>query len=145
MFLFRLFESSNREVLRRNPRASIPKGFARRYLPKTIREALGRNGYLRVAEVDGKPAGFILVLKGKTAPWDQSRARSCFVMELHVEATFRKRGIGRHLVKSAEEHYRAHGYDWISLGVFADNTGARKFYDRIGFGESYLFLGKRLR
>ena len=144
-FLFRLFEASNREAKRRNQDLSIPPGFARRYLPKTIRSALGRNGFLRVAEVDGQPAGFILALIGKTAPWDQSRTRSCFVMELHVATRFRKQGVGRFLVESAEAHYRERGYDWISLGVFADNSGARQFYDRMGFGESYLFLGKKLR
>ena len=144
-FLFQLFEASNREVKRRNPNVNIPRGFAQRYLPKTIRSALGRNGFLRVAEVDGQPAGFILALKGKTAPWDQSRTRSCFIMELHVATKFRRRGIGSTLIESAREHYRARGYDWISLGVFADNSDARAFYDRLGFGESYLFLGKKLR
>ena len=53
--------------------------------------------------------------------------------------------IGRALVKSAQEHYHARGYDWTSLGVSANNAGARKLCDRLGFSKSYLFLGKRLR
>ncbi len=65
-------------------------------------------------------------------------------MELHVHPKFRRRGIGRMMVREVETRFARLGFDWISLGVFASNFSGRQFYNRAGFQDSYVFMGKRL-
>jgi ribosomal protein S18 acetylase RimI-like enzyme len=145
-FLLDLFQRSIRDVKRHNPNLTLKGDFADHYLGPTIRIARQRNGFLRIAESDGQPAGFIMVLKKKRASaWDESRTSSALVMELHVHPKHRRHGIGRLLLREAETHYRTKGFDWLTLGVFSRNKDARAFYERVGYHETYLFLGKRLR
>lgn len=145
-FALNLFKRSTRELKRQAPLLAIPRDFADRYLPATIHAARRRNGLLRVAEAEGRPVGFVLVLKQKRpAPWDETRTSSALVMELHVHPKYRDLGIGRSLLQAAEAHYRGMGFDWLTLGVFSRNAGARAFYRRAGYHEAYVFLGKRLK
>jgi GNAT superfamily N-acetyltransferase len=73
---------------------------------------------LWVAEDDGALAG-ILVLRGK------------FVDHLYVEPGLTGRGIGSALLAVAKRE-RPRG---LALWAFETNTGARRFYERHGFGE----------
>ncbi len=48
-------------------------------------------------------------------------------------------------MRAVEEHFRARGSDWLSLGVFPTNETARAVYRGMGYQDTYLFMGKKLR
>jgi ribosomal protein S18 acetylase RimI-like enzyme len=50
---------------------------------------------------------------------------------LHVDASFRRRGIGTALIAAAEDAARPH--DRIGLGVGDDNPDALRLYERLGY------------
>jgi len=54
------------------------------------------------------------------------------------------KGIGRLLMKTAEDWARAQGYPALLLDVFASNDTARRFYARAGFAEDSVRLRRPL-
>ena len=56
-----------------------------------------------------------------------------YVYEVHLAATLRGGGIGRHLMGLVEEIGRKVGVDKIMLTVFVVNERARQFYARLGY------------
>ncbi|MCW3819177.1 GNAT family N-acetyltransferase [Micromonospora sp. DR5-3] len=52
---------------------------------------------------------------------------------LQVAAEFRGQGIGRSLVRAAEELGRRHGADHMSLDVDVDDARAIAFYEALGY------------
>jgi ribosomal protein S18 acetylase RimI-like enzyme len=141
-----VFLQTSLQLKQDDPEVPIPRSFSRHWLPRTISKAQkGAGGLINVAELDGKVVGFVLALKGRKAPWDNTKKATCFVMELQVSPAFQGKGIGGLLLASVEKEYRKRGYDWISLGVFPLNRRARSFYAKAGYGERYMFLGKVLR
>ena len=66
-----------------------------------------------------------------------------FQSELHrasigmeVEASYRGRGHGRHLLETLLRWTQETTLEWIDLGVFANNTPAVHLYERIGFNRT---------
>ncbi len=144
-FIAELFESYLASERLRSPYLALPSDFASKYLPKLALDAETKGGAILIAESNGERAGFVAVLpQDRPSPWDESSGKSCLIMELHVHPTFRRRGIGRMLLREVETRFTQLGFDWISLGLFASNSSARQFYDRAGFQDSYVFMGKRL-
>ena len=45
----------------------------------------------------------------------------------------RGQGIGARLLRAAEQALQARGFRWALLGVQADNPGARRLYERLGY------------
>jgi|SRR5271170_6478283 len=112
---------------------------------RTLTRAPRVGGIFLVGEVGGRPAGFVAAtLKKPHYSWDATTRASGLVMELHVASEFRGLGLGRRLLLAAEKHFRSRGYDWISLGVFPTNARARAFYQKLGYQNVYVFMGKRL-
>lgn len=92
-------------------------------LLRTVR-APGRERY--VAQVEGRFAGFVLLhLEGVFAGYIQTIA---------VVPEMRGAGCGAELVAFAEERI-FRDYANVFLCVSAFNTGARKFYGRLGYSE----------
>ena len=52
---------------------------------------------------------------------------------LAVSATFRGSGVGQKLMQVAENWAKAEGFRLLHLEVFANNTNAKRFYDKLGF------------
>jgi ribosomal protein S18 acetylase RimI-like enzyme len=140
-----LFLRTSRQLKSNDPEVPIPKDFSHHFLPKLISKVQKGNGFLQIAELDGKVVGFILVVKGRTGPGVKTRTGTGFVNELHVSPRHQGIGIGKRLLASAESECRKRGYDWVSLGVFPLNRGARAFYAKMGYEERFVFLGKTLR
>lgn len=63
-----------------------------------------------------------------------STAASAHLHALGVLPVARGRGLGRALTAAATRHALAHGAPWVSLGMYADNTHARRVYTALGFG-----------
>lgn len=68
-----------------------------------------------------------------------------WVNYLAVDPEYRRRGIGRALMKRAEEELRTLGCPKINVQVRTGNISAVAFYDGIGFtSDDVISMGKRL-
>ena len=57
----------------------------------------------------------------------------CYLAELFVVPELRGRGIGRELMRSALEHARERGADYIELSTAESDIAARRLYESLGF------------
>jgi ribosomal protein S18 acetylase RimI-like enzyme len=56
-----------------------------------------------------------------------------YICGVAIRPEYRGRGIGTRLLQIAREQAREHGYERLSLVVFAENTGAVRLYRRLGY------------
>jgi ribosomal protein S18 acetylase RimI-like enzyme len=81
-----------------------------------------------VAEVNGHPAGQVwIALQRRRAE------RAGELWAVSVLPCLRGQGLGAALVRAAEDALQARGFRWALLGVEADNPGARRLYERLGY------------
>lgn len=90
---------------------------------------------------DGAPAGFIHL---QTQSDYFTGEKHGYVSDLAVDQAFEGRGIGRLLLKSAEEWTRKNGYRLLTLYVFAGNTRAQQLYEKQGFSQEVIKYVKML-
>ena len=64
--------------------------------------------------------------------------------DLVVAGKFRRRGIGRRLLKAAESYAKANGVIWLRIGVFAEKHFADGLYDSMYFKKLYVEREKEL-
>ena len=65
-----------------------------------------------------------------------------YVANLAVNGESEGKGIGKALMSAAETWTKVQGMQHLTLFVFAGNTGARTFYEKLGFAEDSLKLVK---
>jgi ribosomal protein S18 acetylase RimI-like enzyme len=75
---------------------------------------------------------------------DRSDGRHAFGYDFSVREDLRRRGHGRAMIEAAERICREMGVVSLGLNVFAQNTGARALYERMGFEVTSLQMAKRL-
>jgi ribosomal protein S18 acetylase RimI-like enzyme len=143
-FLYQGFSAYLAEERQRVPVLGLPDDFAETYIPRLVDKVRNEQGEFLIAEFDGERAGYVVALPKDPNAWDQTRSRIAMIMELFVAPTYRHRGIGRRLFGEVERRFTARGFDWVSFGVMASNSVARKFYAALGYRETYLFMGRSL-
>lgn len=90
---------------------------------------------------DGVPLGFIYL----ESPLDYFRQTPhAHVGVLAVSEVAEGHGVAGALMRAGEAWARAHGFDTITLNVFAGNARARAFYQRVGYEPETLRYVKRL-
>jgi len=89
---------------------------------------------LMVAREGEEIVGFI----GADSNWFSKREQKKVgaIHELVVAEGFRRRGIGRGLMKAAVDLFRKKGLDTVELWVGEGNDVAKKFYESLGFREA---------
>ncbi len=95
-----------------------------------------------IAEVDGKAAGFLILLDA--LPDEVTGGPQGFVAYMAVDRPYRKRGVGAALLARAEDEARRRGLPYMSLMVTDDNTSARRLYERAGYVTERRLLCKTL-
>jgi diamine N-acetyltransferase len=98
-----------------------------------------------IAEMDGRPAGYIW-FEAQTrpaSPFSQARRR-LYVHHLSVLPDARRRGVAGALMAHAEAHAEGEDLDEIALSHWAANTGAQQFFAAQGFAPYQLLLRKKL-
>jgi ribosomal protein S18 acetylase RimI-like enzyme len=123
--------------LRRVDPAAVLENFRRLLATVEQREHLAL-----IAEVDGKPAGFILTLD--SLPDEVTGDDQAFVVYMAVERDARGAGIGSALLERAEHEARERGAPYIALMVTEDNDAARALYERAGYRTERRLLCKTL-
>lgn len=95
-----------------------------------------------VAEHDGAPAGFILMLD--SMPDEVTRMPQGFIAYMAVEPDARKRGVGGALLRAVEDEARRRGLPYIGLMVTEENGAARALYEHAGYVTERRLLCKTL-
>jgi ribosomal protein S18 acetylase RimI-like enzyme len=90
---------------------------------------------------DTQPLGFVHVV---TSVDYFTHAAHGHVSALVVAPQGERRGTGRALMRACEEWARTRGYSLLTLNVFAQNTRAISFYERLGYGAEILKYAKEL-
>ena len=115
------------------------------YLERMFGRCRSWRGKVFVADVDGALAGFVCVwAKVPQEELDQDPRDQAYVADLVVVASQRGRGIGRELLRRAEEYARAEGAPVLGIGVLARNTEALELYRELGFSDYMLQMKKGL-
>ena len=104
---------------------------------------------LGAVDVDAPPAA-VCQLRYRFSLW--VAAEDCWLEDLFVTASARRRGVGRALVAAAVERATARGARRIELDTNETNAGALALYESLGFSTRSkgggtgrnLFLGRRL-
>lgn len=91
-------------------------------------------------EGDG-PDG-LAVLRFRPSIW--TAGLECYLAELYVVPGLRSQGRGRALMEAAIELARERGADHMELNVDDGDTGARAFYERLGFRATADYLEREL-
>ena len=88
-----------------------------------------------LAELDGRPAGFVLVAyAGWTPPFSCVLPhRYAELCDLVVAPAYRRRGVGSALVAAAKRWARDRRYEYLQLSVLAQNSEAIALYEAQDF------------
>lgn len=112
-----------------------PDVLARRLAdPQCVEQAL-------VAESDGRIVGFAALRVAPCVFYDHPHGE---LTELYVEEAYRQRGIGRALVRLAEQLAQASGVSELFVLTGDANIAARQLYAALGFEEGDIALSKAL-
>lgn len=101
-----------------------------------------REHFALVAELDGKPAGFMLTLD--SLPDEVTGDDQAFIAYMAVERDARGAGIGSALLERAEDEARKRGAPYMALMVTEENTAARALYESAGYCTERRLLCKTL-
>jgi GNAT superfamily N-acetyltransferase len=100
---------------------NVPDALVRHRTPDVFAKlAAERVAATWVAEVEGRPVGFVVVVGDE-------------VEQVYVDAAARGSGVAGRLRRHAEDLVRAAGHDTAWLAVVAGNARARAFYERQGW------------
>jgi ribosomal protein S18 acetylase RimI-like enzyme len=120
----------------------------RRDVAENLRELRRTKGFVLIAELDGRPVGYLLAeVKALPSHHDRVMRRPQLAAQinlLYVEPGARRRGVGTALLEHAQRRFRAVGVDNLQLFVAAGNTEARRLYREVGYRELGLHLRKGL-
>jgi ribosomal protein S18 acetylase RimI-like enzyme len=97
-----------------------------------------------VAEVGGEIVGFVDVRLEQSPDPMHREITYCHIVEIAVGGDRQGRGIGRRLLRAAEDWGVRHGAQLASLEYLANNTGAAAFYERLGYHVASVTAIKRL-
>jgi GNAT superfamily N-acetyltransferase len=96
---------------------------------------------LLVAEHDGRIHGFIHL---KTVVDYFTQQPIAHVADVVVAAVAEGKGVGKDLMRAAEDWARSCGYGLVQLHVLVDNARARTLYEKLGYSAEWLKYIKRL-
>ena len=118
---------------------------ARKYLQHLLAQCAETDGRIFVAEHDNKVLGMVCVFgKIQSNAIDEEAYDYAYVSDLVVLAANRDRGLGRMLLRRAENYARSQGARLLKIAVHAPNKVARDFYISDGFQERIVMLHKEL-
>ena len=109
---------------------------------RLVEYVLAREHDVIIAEAAGTAAGFALLIYD--LPDEITLTEQAFVAYMAVEPAMQRRGVGRGLLESIEEHARKRGLPYLSLMVTEENTAARELYADAGFATERRMMTKSL-
>lgn len=117
--------------------------FAKEALARMLKRRDERQGRVFVADADGIVIGFTCVLLNGLSPITTITS-AAYIAELVVAQTHRRQGVGRSLLRAAEEYAIEQNVFTLRLDVLAANSGARALYYSSGLRDFEISLTKEL-
>lgn len=145
-FILGLFSISVKEERKRIASSGLKFGWTgdKKYI-RWLVERVQDKGLLMIAEFEGERAGFFAAeTHKKPDSWDMTQKPLGFILEIHVDPEFKRKGVATAMMEYIEDHFRSLGSERVSLGVFTTNGDALEFYDRMGYRPVYQFMGKTI-
>ena len=71
----------------------------------------------------------------KAKYWQDPKSKGLGVFDLVVHHELQKQGLGRFLMEACEQLARDHGFSYVRLDAFAENSNSIGFYRTIGYDE----------
>ncbi len=96
-------------------------------------------GTVQVAEINGRPAGYVMFQPRRGSVGTYGRINIIF-----VEEGFRHKGVGKLLLDSAEEWLRSHGIKRTEAVITNSNIQSCDFFREHGYREKRTVFEKRL-
>jgi ribosomal protein S18 acetylase RimI-like enzyme len=125
-----------------SPLRPAPLHFVAESFERLIDVVRAQSHLVLVAECDGTPCGFLLLLD--QLPDDVTALPQAFVAYMAVEPAFQGNGAGASLLRSAEREAKQRNLPYIALMVTEENAAARALYAKGGFVTERRLLSKRL-
>lgn len=97
-------------------------------------------GLFLIAEVDNRPVGYAMLMHHVGSCAFNTPDLVGEVQTLSILPEYRSQGIGDALMGEALRLFRTKGLSQVSIGVFANNDGAIRFYERYGFSVRYVVM-----
>jgi shikimate dehydrogenase len=108
-----------------------PNGYPVPHFEELLAQA---NTHIYIAEVDGKPAGYVVAEVQRSPETDGNFAREqVYIDAISVEPEFQRHGCGAALMGAARDLARAEGIHMLTLNTFSFNRKAIAFFERQGF------------
>lgn len=127
---------------------ALPPGIvmADAYLAYLLERCSEHQGKVFVATVERQVVGFVCIwTRVQPTELDEPPTEYAYISDLLVRAPFRQHGLGRALLKRAEDYAREQKAVQIRIGVLAQNLIAKQLYLEVGFTERRIELSKDLR
>ncbi len=119
-----------------------PERFVVNAFDRLIDTIRAQSHLVLIAEIEGRPAGFLLMLDG--LPDDVTALPQAFVAYMAVEPQLQRSGVGAALLAAAEREAIERGLPYIALMVTEDNAAAQALYAGGGYVTERRLLSKRL-
>lgn len=103
-----------------------------------LKNIKGKNTVVFVAEVEGKVVGYSLGWVSQ--PWSY-KAKRGYICDCFVEKSYRRRSIGKALIKAMLEWFKNKGVECVEADVYTTNCPSLALFKTLGFKE----VSKRLR
>jgi ribosomal protein S18 acetylase RimI-like enzyme len=121
------------------------KTVAEKYLGYLLAQCVETDGKMYVVERDHKVVGMVCVFgKVQSDAVDEEDYEYAYISDLVVLASERNKGLGRALLKRAEEYARSKAAKILRLSVHAGNQAARDLYLGYGFQEKVVIMQKEI-
>lgn len=117
------------------------------YFEFVMKTLCDSKGIMYIAIEDGKVVGLITgVIE---LPDEEDKIVNCcpvrgYVSEFVIRKEYRKRGIGKQLMKKVEEWFKHQKCDFIRIDVLAQNKETLKFYENNGYKPINIEVSKRI-
>lgn len=126
MIRYRPMEEKDLSQVMEIEKSSFSQPWSEEAMRRELRENSEMAHYI-VAESEGQ----IIAYAGYWQIFDEAH-----ITNVAVEAAYRRRGVGRELMRQLEAQYRLRGILYATLEVRAGNTAARRLYAGCGFSEA---------
>ena len=102
-------------------------------LPREWLIACIERGETYLASLDGEPAGMVILQDSDEAVWGAQPSDALYVHGLCARRLYAGRGVGRAILRWAEEQVGARGRMYLRLDCMAENAKLRAYYEDAGF------------
>ncbi len=123
-------------------------GYGVGYVGRLLGRIKDDDGAIYLAEHEGETIGLVAAVI-ETQPADDLLecipSKGGRILELYVVPSYRKQGVGRSLIKAAEEYLARKRCAVLRIEVFEPNTNAHRFYNRIGYRDRMIDMIKKIR